>query len=61
MKVAGLLALLLLAACADPARNLYEGIRSNNEAKRTPAERAVQPSPDYDSYRRAVEGDDAKK
>jgi len=61
MKVAGLLALLLLAGCADPARNLYEGIRSNNEAKRTPAERAAQPSPDYDSYTRAVEGDDAKK
>jgi len=61
MKVAGLLALLLLAACADPARNLYEGIRSNNEAQRTPAERAAQPSPDYDSHARAVEGDDAKK
>jgi len=60
MKVAGLLALLLLAGCADPARNLYEGIRSNNEAKRTPAERAAQPSPDYDSYTKSLEDTAAK-
>jgi len=61
MKLTCRLVLLLLAGCADPARNLYEGIRSNNEAQRAPDERAAQPSPDYDSYTRAVEGDDAKK
>lgn len=53
--------LLLLAACADPARNLYEGIRSNNEAKRTPMERATQPTPDYDAYQRSLESDETNK
>ncbi len=50
-----ILALLALTACADPARNLYEGIKANNEAKRTPNERAVSPAPSYDTYRKERE------
>lgn len=61
MKRLLILSALLSSACADPARNLYAGIRQSNDAQRTPFERAAQPTPDYDSYKRSVEGDDAKK
>jgi hypothetical protein len=56
----GLLALLLLAGCADPAHNLYVGIRQSNDAKRTPQDRAMQPAPDHDSYRKSLESADSK-
>ncbi|GAB1232774.1 hypothetical protein UT4_12400 [Ferrigenium sp. UT4] len=52
--------LLLLAGCADPARNLYEGIKQSNDAKRTPMERATQPTPGYDAYRKSLENTDTK-
>lgn len=50
MRHAGLLALLMLAACADPARGLYEGIQRSADAQRTPQERAMTPAPGYDAY-----------
>jgi hypothetical protein len=44
---------MLLAACGDdPYRNLYNGISSNNDAKRSAAERAAAPAPSYDSYKK---------
>jgi len=46
------LMLVTLAGCADPARNLYEGIKSSNDAKRTPDERAISPTPGYDEYKK---------
>lgn len=49
-------AALLLAACSDPYRNLYDGIQSNKDAKRSPTERAVSPAPSYDEYKKEVEG-----
>jgi DNA-binding SARP family transcriptional activator len=52
MRLSGLLALLMLAGCADPARNLYEGIQSQRDAARTPMERAMEPAPTYDAYRK---------
>ncbi len=53
MRRASLLALLmLLAGCADPARNLYEGMQSQRDAARTPMERAMTPAPSYDTYRK---------
>lgn len=52
------LAVLALTACADPSRNLYQGIKSNNDAKRTPTERATSPTPTYDEYKK--ERDSAK-
>lgn len=55
MKAAWGIALLLLTACADPARNLYEGIRNSNDSRRTPMERATQPAPDYDTYRDSLD------
>lgn len=60
MRRVALSVLLLLAGCADPARNLYEGIKQGNDAKRTPQERATQPAPDYDSYRKSLESPDSK-
>lgn len=45
-----ILAALALTACENPARNLYEGIRASNDAKRTPSERAMTPAPGYDEY-----------
>lgn len=52
MKRFLLLSALLLSACADPARNLYEGIKASNDAKRTPQERAMTPAPSYDAYKK---------
>lgn len=46
---------LMLVGCADPARNLYEGIKANNDAKRTPNEQAVTPAPSYDTYQKELE------
>ena len=47
------ISVLLLTACGeDPYRNLYNGINSNSEARRSPTERAVSPAPSYDSYKK---------
>ena len=41
----------LLAGCAGNfSRGLYEGIKTQNEINQTPAERAMNPGPSYDSY-----------
>jgi hypothetical protein len=45
-----LLSCIAMAGCDDPARNLFEGIRNNNEAHRTPEQREMQPAPSYDQY-----------
>lgn len=50
-----LLTALLLAACADPYRNLYDGIQNNNDVKRSPNERAISPTPGYDEYKKERE------
>ena len=55
-----ILALLALAACADPSRNLYEGIKASNEAKRTPNERAMTPAPGYDQYKKERDSQSAE-
>ena len=49
------IALLLTACGEDPYRNLYNGINSNNAAKKTPNERAVSPTPGYDEYKKERE------
>jgi hypothetical protein len=40
-----------LSACIS-YQAIYEGIKNNNEAKRTPNERAVNPAPTYDQYKK---------
>jgi hypothetical protein len=50
LGLASIMACLMLAGCDDPARNLYEGIRNNNEAHRTQQQREMQPAPSYDEY-----------
>jgi formaldehyde-activating enzyme involved in methanogenesis len=55
-RIVVLMAALLLAACSDPARNLYDGIKNNNDAKRSPSERAMTPTPSYDEYKKEREG-----
>ena len=56
MKVfLALLATLSLMACSDPYRNLYDGIKNNNDAKRSPNERAMTPTPSYDEYKKERE------
>ncbi len=52
---------LLLSACTgDPYRNMYEGIKANSDAKRTPGERAASPSVSYDEYKNARDASPAK-
>jgi hypothetical protein len=51
-----LLTAFLLAACSNPSRNLYDGIQKNNDAKRSPNERAMTPTPGYDGYKKEREG-----
>jgi len=55
-RILFVLTALLLAACSDPARNLYNGIKNNNDAKRSPTERAMTPTPSYDEYKKEREG-----
>ncbi|MBI4808965.1 MAG: hypothetical protein HY799_08470 [Nitrosomonadales bacterium] len=55
-----ILAALALTACADPERNLYEGIKTNNDAKRSPNERAMTPAPTYDEYKKERDAQSAK-
>jgi hypothetical protein len=65
LTLAPLLACLAMAGCDDPARNLFEGIRNNNEAQRTPQEREMKPAPSYDEYtkerKRVENGDSARQ
>lgn len=43
--------ILFLAGCSgNMNRALYEGIQSQNEVGKTPAERAISPAPNYDAY-----------
>ncbi len=50
------LAGIALSACgSDPFQNLYEGIKSQNESRRTPQERAMTPAPSYDEYKKERE------
>lgn len=51
-----LLAGIMLPACSgDPLQGLYEGIKAQNESRRTPQERALTPVPSYDAYRKERE------
>jgi hypothetical protein len=44
---------LLLAACtSDPYQGVYEGIKANQDAKRSATERAMTPAPGYDEYKK---------
>lgn len=52
-----ILATLALSACADANRNLYEGVKASNDAKRSPNERAMTPAPSYDQYKKEREAD----
>jgi len=55
-RILFLIAILLLAACSeDPSRHLYEGIKGSNDAKRSPNDRAMAPSPSYDEYKKERE------
>lgn len=50
------LASLALTACSgDPYRGLYEGIKAQNDANRSPQERAITPAPSYDAYKKERE------
>ncbi len=53
LSVLSLLAATLSACSSDPYQGLYEGIKAQNEAKRTPQERAMNPAPSYDEYKKA--------
>ena len=55
-----LLAVLGLTACGDLSRNLFEGIKSSNDAKRTPSERAMTPAPSYEEYKKEREAPSGK-
>ncbi|ADE12434.1 hypothetical protein [Sideroxydans lithotrophicus] len=60
-RILPLIVVLLLAACGeDPYRGLYDGIKSNNDAKRTPTERANSPAPSYDEYKKERDSESAK-
>ena len=60
-RILFLIAILLLAACSeDPSRNLYQGIKASNDAKRSPNDRAMAPSPSYDEYKKEREAPPVK-
>ncbi|MBK8017352.1 MAG: hypothetical protein IPK20_11960 [Betaproteobacteria bacterium] len=41
-----------MTGCADPARNVYEGVRTRDTTMQTPMERSTQPAPTYEDYER---------
>ncbi len=49
-------ATLLTACSGDPYRGVYEGIKAQKEARKTPQERAMTPEPSYDTYKREKSG-----
>lgn len=49
-RLAAIALLATVAGCADPAHNLYEGVRTRDDAMRSPVEKATQPSPPYEQY-----------
>jgi hypothetical protein len=56
-----LLATSFLTACGnDPYRGLYEGIKNQNESKKTPQEREMNPTPGYDAYKKERETQSGK-
>lgn len=48
--------LAAMAGCADPARNVYEGVRTSGDATRSPVEKATQPSQSYEDYEQERRG-----
>jgi hypothetical protein len=48
-------AIFLTACSSDPYRGLYEGIKNQNESKKTPQEREMNPTPGYDAYKKERE------
>lgn len=47
---------LALSGCSNNAqRALYEGIQTQNEINKSPAERALKPTPSYETYRKERE------
>ena len=47
--------LLLLGCSSNVNRALYESIKNQNEVGKTPAERAISPTPSYDAYKKERE------
>jgi hypothetical protein len=48
-----ILACTVAVGCAEPSRNLDEGIKMHNESMQTPEERAnTPPEPSYDEYKK---------
>ena len=51
-----LLSGLLLAGCSDNVnRAFYEGFKNQNDAEKTPNERAMTPTPSYGTYQKERE------
>jgi len=51
-----MLTAMLVAGCSSNMdRGLYEGIKSQNEGYKTPNERAMNPAPSYDTYKKDKE------
>jgi hypothetical protein len=51
---------IMLSACrGDPYQGLYEGIKAQNESRKTPQERAITPTPSYDAYKKEREKNNA--
>ncbi len=55
-----LFAVLALAACSELPQRVYENVRTIRDSRRTPAERAVAPSPTYEEYKQEIEGKPTK-
>jgi hypothetical protein len=53
-------AIFLTACNNDPYRGLYEGIKNQNELKKTPQEREINPAPSYDAYKKERDAQSGK-
>ncbi len=51
LSTAGIFMAILVSGCSSNMdRAFYEGIKSQNEGYKTPNERAMNPTPSYDTY-----------
>jgi hypothetical protein len=48
-----LLSSICFSGCAsDPYQGVYEGIKNQNDSKKSPQEREMNPTPSYDAYKK---------
>ena len=54
-KILALIFIVSAMPACTSSQAIYEGIKNNNDAQRSPNERAINPAPSYEQYKRERE------